>query len=73
MIFVIHVWISVWIQARKKYSAAICISLAQNQSALLVTRSFFQVNGILGGLVGITAGCAVVNVWESLFIGNMQE
>jgi Amt family ammonium transporter len=27
------------------------------------------VNGILGGLVGITAGCAVVNVYESLFIG----
>jgi ammonium transporter len=27
------------------------------------------VNGILGGLVGITAACAVVNVWESLFIG----
>ena len=27
-------------------------------------------NGILGGLVGITAGCAVVNVWESLFIGE---
>ena len=49
------------------------VSLVQNQSALLVTRSFFQVNGILGGLVGITAGCAVVNVWESLFIGNMQE
>ena len=50
----------------------LCTSLAQNQSALLVTRSFFQVNGILGGLVGITAGCAVVNVWESLFIGNMK-
>ena len=27
------------------------------------------VNGILGGLVGITASCAVVNVYESLFIG----
>ena len=49
------------------------VSLVHNQSALLVTRSFLQVNGILGGLVGITAGCAVVNVWESLFIGNMQE
>jgi Amt family ammonium transporter len=27
------------------------------------------VNGILGGLVGITAACAVVNVYESLSIG----
>ena len=27
------------------------------------------VNGILVGLVGITAECAVVNVYESLFIG----
>ena len=27
------------------------------------------VNGILGGLVAITAGCAVVNVYSSLFIG----
>ena len=28
-----------------------------------------QVNGILGGLVGVTAACAVVGVWEALFIG----
>ena len=32
--------------------------------------SFLQVNGILGGLVGVTAGCAVVNIWEALFIGH---
>ena len=25
-----------------------------------------SINGVLGGLVGITAGCCVVNVWESL-------
>ena len=29
------------------------------------------VNGILGGLVGITAGCAVVNVYSSLLIGGV--
>ena len=28
-----------------------------------------SINGVLGGLVGITAGCCVVNVWESFFIG----
>ena len=27
------------------------------------------VNGILGGLVGVTAGCAVVNVYSALLIG----
>ena len=28
-----------------------------------------SINGVLGGLVGITAGCCVVNVWEALLIG----
>ena len=28
------------------------------------------VNGILGGLVGVTASCAVVDVFEALFIGK---
>ena len=27
------------------------------------------INGILGGLVAITAGCAVVDVYEAIFIG----
>ena len=28
-----------------------------------------SINGVLGALVGITAGCCVVNVWEALLIG----
>lgn len=28
-----------------------------------------SINGVLGSLVGITASCAVVSVWEALFIG----
>jgi ammonia channel protein AmtB len=28
-----------------------------------------SINGVLGGLVGITASCAVVTVWEGIFIG----
>ncbi len=28
------------------------------------------VNGILGGLVAVTASCAVVDVFEALFIGK---
>ncbi len=27
------------------------------------------INGVLGALVGVTAGCAVVNVWEAVIIG----
>ena len=32
-------------------------------------RPEFSVNGVLAGLVGITAGCASVNVWGALAIG----
>ena len=28
-----------------------------------------SINGVLGALVGITAGCCVVSVWEALLIG----
>ena len=27
------------------------------------------INGVLGALVGITAGCAIVNIWEAIAIG----
>ncbi len=45
---------------------AICHSLFSHDGKVDV---LMIINGILGGLVGVTAGCAIVTPLESVFIG----
>ena len=32
-----------------------------------------SINGVLGALVGITAGCCVVNVWDELYKNRSSQ
>jgi Amt family ammonium transporter len=51
------------------FNAGSTFGVSGNKWRLSVKAFVTVFNGILGGLVGITVCCAVVNVYESLFIG----